>query len=320
MNINQTLNGFTGYLSSQGGVAHLNRFLVEIPALPNSMLKNPKPSYKNVIRGLQFTARSANLPSKTISTSEVGAAGPEQKYPYMDVYEDLTVTILATKGKNFPHLPERLFFEDWISTVVNNGNMLIGFSDGDDGYGVPLTLSVLSDQRGSPARLVQYQFDRSYPIGIGAMEFSHDSEELMTFEVTFSYDKWYRNSKSGENTNNPIPEYVAKWPKDDKYELDSSKAESRSRPDSSTTVGAEKAEIGIPARPDWTEPVKAEEFVRPNYESTVKAESRTRPSPYKSKGFGGTVPLNLTNPKPKREFPPPSPKKITSFTGETIKH
>ena len=261
MNINQTLTGFKGYLQDHAGVAHLNRFLVDIPK-PNSMPNIPV--YNRVRDGLQFTARSANLPSKTISTSEVGAAGPEQKYPYMDVYEDLTVTILATKGKNYPHLPERLFFEDWISTVVNNSNMLIGFSEGDDGYGVPLKLSVLSDQRGSPTRLVQYQFDRTYPIGIGAMEFSHDSEELMTFEVTFSYDKWYRNDQSemGENPNNPMGS----------VKESTSKPESRSRPDSST-----KSKPNSTVRPDNGSTAKPEKYIRPDNGSTSKPERYTRP-------------------------------------------
>ena len=186
MNIDQTLNGFNNYIASQGGLVHLNRFQVEIPLPPT--LTDINEYGKNTLKNLKFTVRSTNLPSKTLSTNAVMAAGAEQKYPYLDVYDDLTVTILVSKGQNNEALlPERLFFEDWMNSVVDNNNMLVGWSDTDSkggakGYGVELKLSILSDERGSPSKLVQYGFSRTYPIGLGAMEFSHESEEHMTFE------------------------------------------------------------------------------------------------------------------------------------------
>ena len=160
MNIDQTLNGFNNYIASQGGLVHLNRFQVEIPLPPT--LTDIDEYGKNTLKNLKFTVRSTNLPSKTLSTNAVMAAGAEQKYPYLDVYDDLTVTILVSKGKNNEALlPERLFFEDWMNSVVDNNNMLVGWSDTDSkggakGYGVELKLSILSDERGSPSKLVQY--------------------------------------------------------------------------------------------------------------------------------------------------------------------
>ena len=189
MNISQTLNGFRNYIGSQGGLAHLNRFAVEITA-PPIMRTHTQISYYNVVlNNLTFTARSANIPSKTISTNAVMAAGPEQKYPYMDVYEDLTITILTTKGTSTDFsLPERTFFDWWVSSIIDD-NMLIGFSNE---YSTDIRITILSDERKKDTRLATYVFDRAYPIGLGAMELSHDSEELMTFEVTFSYDRFKR--------------------------------------------------------------------------------------------------------------------------------
>ena len=190
MNINQTVNGFRNYIGQQGGLAHLNRFAVEITA-PPIMREHAQISYYNVVlNNLSFTARSANIPSKTLSTNEVTASGPEQKYPYMDVYEDLTITFLTTKGTNTDFaLPERTFFEWWVSSIIEDNNMLIGFSNE---YSTDVRISILSDERKKDTKLATYVFDRAYPIGLGAIEFSHDSEELMTFEVTFSYDRFKR--------------------------------------------------------------------------------------------------------------------------------
>lgn len=192
MNISQTLNGFRNYIGSQGGLAHLNRFAVEIKAPPIMTNHQQISMYNDVLRHLTFTARSASIPSKTISTNSVAAAGPEQKYPYMDVYEDLSITILTTKGKSTDFaLPERTFFEWWMTQVVSDDDMLVAFRNE---YSTDLKISILTDVRNKESKLATYIFDAAYPIGLGAMELSHESEELMTFEVTFSYDKFKRET------------------------------------------------------------------------------------------------------------------------------
>ena len=244
MNINQTLNGFRGYIGDNGGILHLNRFLVNIPTV--QALKENISSHKNVQRGLQFSARAATLPSKTISTNAVLAAGPEQKYPYEDVYDDLTVTFITTKGKD-KHLPERLFFEDWIDTVVNPNSMLIGFSKE---YAVDLTLSVLSDKRSGQTKVAEYIFKRTYPVGISSLEFAHDAEAIMTFKVTFSYDKWYREEETKiAESKNP------------------STKERSNKPDKSESI-ERKAQVSIPH-----EPPKIED--RKPISSKIKDESKS---------------------------------------------
>ncbi|MAG26631.1 hypothetical protein CMI47_13910 [Candidatus Pacearchaeota archaeon] len=200
MKIDQTLTGFKSYIDSQGGLPHVNRYAVEMTK-PLSMASNPE--YTKVLDNLKFTARIASLPSKTISTNAVMAAGPEQKYPYTDVYDNLSVTFLVTKGKGDFGLPERKFFEDWMGTVVNESNMLVGFSTGANAYGVDLFLSGLSDVRGKTSRYIQYKFDRTYPIALGEIKFAHDSHDTMIFTVTFSYDRFVRTENIEDNQPNP---------------------------------------------------------------------------------------------------------------------
>ena len=199
MNIDQTLTGFKSYIEDQGGLPHISRYAVEMTK-PPSMADNPE--YTKVLNYLNFTARIASLPSKTISTNAVMAAGPEQKYPYADVYDNLSITFLVTKGKGVG-LPERKFFEDWMGTIVNESNMLVGFSTGKNAYGVDLFLSGLSDVRGKTSRYIQYKFDRTYPIALGEIKFAHDSHDTMIFTVTFSYDRFVRTEKIEDNQPNP---------------------------------------------------------------------------------------------------------------------
>ena len=295
MNINQTLNGLSKYIASQGGVPHLNRFAVEItnPKSLSNVSNGIGEQYNHVLKNLTFSARSVGLPSKTLSTNAVMAAGPEQKYPYMDNYDDLNVTFMSTKGKKGFGLPERKFFEDWLSTIVNDGNMLVGFSDV---YSTDLRVSILSDQRGSPSRLVQYAFDRVYPIAISAIEFAAASHDIAFFKVTFSYDKYYRvnvventpnpasvlpEQKNGEIPERPNRKFTSKTKGKWKSKMAAKKLD---RPD--RVKKPEPAKPETPERPDrvkkWEAKKEPEKFGPPTADETrVVGGVANRPTPKK---------------------------------------
>ena len=195
MIINQTLQDFRSYINTHRGIARANRFVVE---LLDSSLINRISGYgrathtyngdnRTTQQHLEFSARSTSLPSKTISTNAVEAPGPEQKYPYNDVYDDLTITFMATQGKEHPYgIPEKRFFDAWMNIVVNPENMLVNYSKLYATNG--LHISMINEKN---VILAKYRFDRAYPIGMGAIELGHDSEDPATFEVTFSCDRWH---------------------------------------------------------------------------------------------------------------------------------
>jgi hypothetical protein len=199
MIINQTLQDFRSYINTHRGIAKSNRFVVEL--LDPNLIRRTKFYGSRGIMGsdiyngdtrttqqhLEFSARSTSLPSKTISTNAVEAPGPEQKYPYSDVYDDLTITFMATQGKEHPYgIPEKRFFDAWMNIVVNPENMLVNYSKLYATNG--LHISMINEKN---VILAKYRFDRAYPIGMGAVELGHDSEEASTFEVTFSVDRWH---------------------------------------------------------------------------------------------------------------------------------
>ena len=196
MNITRSIQQFKSYIDSNSGIAKPNRFAVEIRdnvLMNNVRIQQPhiyldveaRNTYENII----FSARSASIPTKTISTNPVEAPGPEQKYPYNDVYDDITVTFMATQGaqKNSGYgIPERRFFDAWMNMVVDQSTMLVNYSNV---YSTDLFFISLLNERSE--LLAKYQFDRVYPIGMGAIELSHDSEDFATFDVTFSCDRWH---------------------------------------------------------------------------------------------------------------------------------
>ena len=140
------------------------------------------------------------MPGRTISTNAVTAPGPEQKYPYQDVFEDLEITFLCTTGNStIPDgqfdidgvngLTERRYMDAWIATVCDQETMVMGYCSE---YKTRMELFVYDDR---DVQLGRYIFDRCYPIQVGPVEFSHESSEPATFSVTFNYDRWNYNEK-----------------------------------------------------------------------------------------------------------------------------
>ena len=208
MIIHQALQEFRSYINLNRGIVKPNRFVVELldPKIRNNInaFTNNKSlphiysgGTRNTSKMIEFSARSTSLPSKTLSTNAVEAPGPEQKYPYNDVYDDLTITFMVTQGNiSSKHgIPEKRFFDAWMNLVVNPNNMLVNFSNEYATNG--LHISMINEKN---RILAKYRFDRAYPIGMGAVEMSHDSEEIATFEVTFSCDRWHYVTDTEELT------------------------------------------------------------------------------------------------------------------------
>ena len=215
MIINQTLQDFRSYINTHRGIARANRFVVEL--LDSNLIRRTKFYGSRVYNGdprttqqhLEFSARSTSLPSKTLSTNAVEAPGPEQKYPYNDTYDDLTITFMATQGKEHPYgIPEKRFFDAWMNIIVNPENMLVNYSKLYTTNG--LHVSLINEKN---IILAKYRFDRLYPIGMGAVELGHDSEDPATFEVTFSYDRWHyvTDTEKLETTNEEGEAHSREW-------------------------------------------------------------------------------------------------------------
>jgi hypothetical protein len=146
------------------------------------------------MENLMLSVKTAQLPSKSISTTPMDAPGPERKYPYNDIYEDLTVGFLATNGSDVG-MTERRFFDAWMSSIVDNETMEINFSDD---YSTTIKLHIY-DQ--SNYRRATYAFDRAWPLSIGTTELSHEPKVgLMEFTVTFSFDRWQYDAATKQKT------------------------------------------------------------------------------------------------------------------------
>ena len=188
MNISR-LQNFVEHVNTNGGVFVPQRWEFTINRPVNRSWFS-KYGINNFDRHVALSCTNATLPGRSISTNAVVAPGPEQKYPYQDVFEDLSVTFLCTTGNRnkigggVKGIPERRFIDAWMASVCDPPTMIMGYCED-----YKSTIKLKSYDKVNTV-LGEYEFERVYPIDVGPVEFTHDTEEVATFEVTFNYDRW----------------------------------------------------------------------------------------------------------------------------------
>ena len=195
MNIGK-LQEFTSYLDEKGGglIPQKWRFVFNKPTgrgTGNPWFDLYDVSSNDDYKELSLACTTATIPGRSLSTGEVHAPGPEQKYPYQDVFEDLELTFLCTAGKLEKKqknivigLKERRFMDAWMAQICDPTTMLFNYSDE---YATTIELIPYNSRNNV---ISAYRFHRVYPLQIGPIEFTHDATELATFTVTFNYDRW----------------------------------------------------------------------------------------------------------------------------------
>ena len=161
------------------GVAPASHFEVQI--------NNPA---SNADKEMMFRADSAELPGRTMSTSEYrGTTGPIRKIAYASTYTDTTIGFLCSAD-----LREKKYFEEWQDIIMNHKSTDSFSSDslGDafgvgyyDDYAKLQTVEIRQyDETGrkrSTHKLVE-----AYPIGIAPIAVAWNSTDFIRLNVTFA--------------------------------------------------------------------------------------------------------------------------------------
>ena len=154
---------------------------------------------------LAMRVESAELPGKSIPTSDARLYGPIRKIPYNLSFIDSTFTFMCSD--NF--LVEKRFFDDWADLIVNPDTFDVEYHDNLVGT---INLQLFNDEN---LLMYEVQYMEAFPINISAMNVGFaQMNDYAKFSVTFSYRKWKRrSSNAGRNplirqametqTNNP---------------------------------------------------------------------------------------------------------------------
>lgn len=180
----QKANRFECQLYAPEGIAETSLFDFLVPVIASR--QNPKFSATKVKHWLAqgLICESAQLPSRSHSTTKLEMYGIGEHIPYHTEYLDLSCTFRMPFEKSDNGVPR--FFHYWMNYIVNHEN---GMESGAD-YRFPqeyygtLLLSLL-DNRKYPS--ITYEFHNVFPKTIESTPLSWGADGFLTYSVSFAY-------------------------------------------------------------------------------------------------------------------------------------
>ena len=134
---------------------------------------------------VQAFCSAVDMPSREIVTKEIKHNGPTRKIAYDAQFADITATFYTDK-----FLRERSYFELWQKAAYSNSTFNFNYYND---YVSPMNILQLGNYASQNERDdVTYAvklFD-CFPKTVGAVSYSHDTNTVQTFDVTFTFRYW----------------------------------------------------------------------------------------------------------------------------------
>ena len=162
---------------------------------------------------LRLLCSEATLPGSSLATHENNSdfTGVTEKFAYRRLYDDRIDFTFYVDAANY--LPIR-FFETWIKFIVGESQSASKdsgkLSSKDPAYFyrvrypkdyiVPQGLKITKFERTHEGNTLIYNFVNSYPIAVTSMPVSYEASSLLKCTVSFSYIRYYVESKDVAGT------------------------------------------------------------------------------------------------------------------------
>jgi len=158
-------------------LARPSRFDVSIP-VPIGMVP-----YLGTSRRLNLRCESAELPGRSIATTNMKIYGVEEKFPYMTAYNDISLTFVVGDD-----MREKKFFDSWVNWISPSFSYDVKYKSD---YAV-----IIKVNQYNLKNEVSYSVDLidAYPIAINALQLDWSSDNIHKLTVTFAYTSWRNNS------------------------------------------------------------------------------------------------------------------------------
>lgn len=196
------------------GIARTNRFqvLIPLPSSLNSLITTTNQSKttsqtltndvlslissfvggsaNDVTRGLNTMIGTAELPGRSLITSDMRYNGDFYRQAYDSVYAEMPMTFNVSRD-----MYERNIIDQWINLIVDPNTHNVGYFDD---YIVDITVNQLNE-----ADQVVYStiLKEAFPILCNAMPVSNDDRNVVhRLQVNWAYKLWLRNGESESNS------------------------------------------------------------------------------------------------------------------------
>lgn len=173
------------------GVAKSNRFSVYIPLplislnagtiLSNIASGNTNPmQIFNDPREISLLCETAQLPGRTIATTDYATSMKTVKQPYAYINDEVSFTFLLTGDYYIKKL-----FTTWQEQIVDTANKTLKFKND---YTVDAYIQQLNDQHNP---IYTCRLKRAFPTSVSSIELGNSNEnQIVRVTVNFAYDDW----------------------------------------------------------------------------------------------------------------------------------
>jgi len=166
------------FLSSfQNDLARTNRFDVSIP-IPLTLVQ-----YRNIAQQLTFRCENANLPGRTLNTTEQKIYNIVEKFPSQTSYQDMDLTFLVSGD-----MSEKQFFDAWIELINPSTNYNFKYK-GDYSTSIIINQYDVNNTLTYTIELVD-----AFPIAVNQMDLDWSNDGIHKLTVVFAYTYWRNNS------------------------------------------------------------------------------------------------------------------------------
>ena len=134
---------------------------------------------------VQAFCSAISMPDRDVQTKEIRHNGPARKFVYDFKSADITATFYADK-----FLRERSYFELWQQSAFSTKTFNYNYYDN---YVSPINIFQLGNYASRQERddvTYAVQLFDCYPKTIGPVSYSHDTNTVQTFDVTFTFRYW----------------------------------------------------------------------------------------------------------------------------------
>jgi len=170
-NINNFINSF------QKDLARQNRFDVSIP-IPLTLIQ-----YRSISQQLTFRCENANLPGRTINTTDQKIYNITEKFPNQTSYQDMDLTFIVGGD-----MAEKQFFDAWLELINPSTNFNFKYKSD---YATSITINQydITNNLTYSVELID-----AFPIAVNQMDLDWSNDGIHKLTVVFAYTYWKNNS------------------------------------------------------------------------------------------------------------------------------
>jgi hypothetical protein len=134
-------------------------------------------------RDLAFKCQTAELPGRTMATTEQKTYGPIEKFPYLTMFNDIDLTFIIEDD-----MRHKRFFDNWLNYISPLSTNNYKYKS-DYCCDIVINQYDLTDKLSYSVRLIE-----SFPLSVNQLSLDWSSDDYHKLTVTFAYTRWEPNS------------------------------------------------------------------------------------------------------------------------------